>query len=199
MRCPLGGTVDCKVHNWTSELTVLRSIVQNCGLNETAKWGVPCYTFNDRNIVILSAFKDYCALSFFKGSLLTNGGGLLERPGENSQAARLLKFKSAEEIRKVEDKIKACIYEAIEVEKAGLKVDFKKQPEPIPEELLFRLEGDPFLKAAFEALTPGRQRGYILHIAQAKQPKTRLARIEKCLPLILNGIGLHDKYTYNKR
>ena len=193
-RCPLGGTPDCKVHTWTSELELLRKIVLDCGLMEESKWGAPCYTYQGKNILMLSALKDYCCISFFKGALLSDKKNLLAKPGPNSQAARLFKFKSTDEIRIIESDLKAYIFEAIEVEKAGLKVVFKKNPEPIPAELEAKFEEDPVLKSAFEALTPGRQRGYILHFSQPKQEKTRISRIEKSIPMILSGIGLHDKY-----
>lgn len=198
-RCPLGGTPDCKVHTWTSELELLRKIVLECGLTEESKWGAPCYTFQDRNILMVSALKEYCCISFFKGSLLSDEKNLLVKPGPNSQAVRLFKFKSLEEIQLIERDIEAYIFEAIEVEKAGLNVVFKKNPEPIPAELEAKFEEDPVLKTAFEVLTPGRQRGYILHFSQPKQEKTRVSRIEKCIPMILSGIGLHDKYNSRKK
>jgi uncharacterized protein YdeI (YjbR/CyaY-like superfamily) len=198
-RCSLGGTPDCKVHKWTAELELLRMIVLDCGLTEELKWGIPCYTFQKNNILLVSAFKDYCTISFFKGSLLSNTKGLLEKPGENSQAVRLIKFTNIEKMSKMEADIKACIYEAIEAEKAGLKVNFQKNPEPIPEELEKKFEEDPVLKTAFEALTPGRQRGYILHFLAPKQSRTRESRIEKNIEKILNGEGLNDKYSGRKR
>lgn len=193
-RCDLGGTPDCKVHRWKGELELLRSIVQECGLTEECKWGVPCYTFQHNNVLVVSALKDYCSISFFKGSLLRDEKGLLTKPGENSQATRLLKFTDMKGIHAFEDDIKHYIFEAVEVEKAGLKVEFKKNPEPIPEELEAKFEQDPGLKMAFEALTRGRQRGYILYFSQPKQSKTRTSRIEKSIPKILNGEGLHDHY-----
>ncbi|GET31636.1 hypothetical protein PbJCM13498_04990 [Prolixibacter bellariivorans] len=192
-RCPLGGTPDCKVHSWTSELELLRKIVLNCGLTEESKWGAPCYTFQNKNILMVSALKEYCCISFFKGSLLSDDKNLLVKPGPSSQAARLFKFKNIDEIIKIEDDIRAYIFEAIEVEKAGIKIQFRKNPEPIPEEFEAKLEKDPFLKTAFEALTPGRQRSYILHFSQPKQSKTRTSRVEKCIPQILNGKGLNDR------
>ncbi len=198
-RCPLGGSPDCKVHTWTTELELLRMIVLDCGLIEELKWGVPCYTFQKKNVLIVSAFKDYCSVSFFKGALLNDANGILVKPGKNSQAARLIKFTSIEEIKKAEADLKTCIYEAIEVEKAGLKVNFKKNPEPLPEELEKRFEEDPVLKTAFEALTPGRQRGYILYFSAPKQAKTRESRIEKNVGKILNGEGLNDKYSRRKK
>ncbi len=198
-RCPLGGTPDCKVHNWTSELKLLRKIVLDCGLTEESKWGAPCYTYQGKNILMVSAFVKYCSISFFKGALLNDEKNLLGKPGPNSQAARLFKFKNIGEIQKIESDIKTYIFESIEVEKAGLKVTFKQNPEPIPEELKAKFADDLVLKNAFEALTPGRQRGYILYISQPKQAKTKIARIEKSVPMILSGIGLHDKYKSSKK
>jgi uncharacterized protein YdeI (YjbR/CyaY-like superfamily) len=194
-RCPLGGTSDCKVHTWPEELKKLRAIVLECGLTEELKWGVPCYSWRKNNILLVTAFKEFCALSFFKGSLLKDKQGILVKPGENSQATRYIKFTGVQEITEMEPFLKAYIFEAIEVEKAGLKVDFKRNPEPVPEELQKRMDEDPLVKTAFEALTPGRQRGYILYFSQPKQPGTRESRIEKCIPKILNGEGLHDKYS----
>jgi len=194
MRCELGGTAACKVHNWEQELDILRGIVLDCGLNEELKWGVPCYTFNDANILLMSAFKEYCALSFFKGALLEDKHNILQKPGENTQAARLLRFTGVEEIIKLEPVIKEYIREAIAIEKAGLKVELKAKNElEYPEELLQKFDEDPVLKATFEDLTPGRQRGYILFFSAPKQSKTRLSRIEKCVPQIFLGKGLHDR------
>lgn len=198
-RCPLVGTPDCKVHNWTDELELLRKLVLDCGLVEDLKWGAPCYTFQKKNVLMVSALREYCCISFFKGSLLSDSKGLLEKPGKHSQAARLFKLTNIEKITAMEDDIKTYIYEAIEIEKAGLKVNFKKYPELIPEELEKKLEEDPVLKTAFEALTPGRQRGYILYFSVPKQSKTRESRIQKCIGKILNGEGLHDKYQRKKR
>lgn len=198
-RCPLGGTTDCKVHSWTAELKLLRRIVLESGLVEESKWGAPCYTFQGKNVLMVSALKSYCCISFFKGSLLSDQKNILVKPGANSQAARLFKFKNTDEIINIENEIRAYIYEAIEVEKAGLNVVFEKNPEPIPEELVSKFEEDPILKNAFESLTPGRQRGYILHFSAPKQSKTRVSRIEKCTPMILSGIGLHDQYKAKKK
>jgi uncharacterized protein YdeI (YjbR/CyaY-like superfamily) len=197
-RCPLGSTPGCKVHNWIPELELLRMIVLDCGLTEESKWGVPCYTFQNSNVLLVSAFKDFCSISFFKGSLLSDNKKILEKPGENSQAARLMKFTNVERIREIEADIKTYIYEAIEVEKAGLKIIFKRNPEPIPEELENKFAEDLVLKTAFESLTPGRQRGYILYFSAPKQSKTRESRIDKCIGKILNGEGLHDKYKRRK-
>lgn len=191
-RCSLGGTPECKVHSWQNELKQLRRIVLDCGLTEELKWKVPCYTYQGQNVLLVSAFKDYACISFFKGSIMKDAHATLEKPGENSQAVRFLKFTDATRIVKMESTIKTYIFEAIEIEKAGLKVKFKKSPEPIPEELLVKFKVNPELKNAFEALTPGRQRGYILYFSGAKQSATRTARIEKYSGSILKGKGLHD-------
>ena len=191
-RCALYATPQCKVIPWQKELAALRAIVLDCGLTEELKWGVPCYTFQDGNIAIVSAFKAYCSISFFKGALLQDDHGLLVKQGEHSQAARLIKFTHIQEIIAQESILKTYIYEAMEVEKAGLKVAFKKNPEPIPEEFQCKLDENPALKAAFEALTPSRQRGYILYFSQPKQAKSRESRIEKCVLKIMEGKGLND-------
>lgn len=194
MRCELGGTPDCKVHDWQEELKALRKILLSTELVEDLKWGMPCYTYQGKNILILSAFKEFSALNFFKGVLLKDPGNLLVKPGENSQAARFLKFTNLDEIKEKEAIIRSFIAEAVEVEKAGLKVDFKDTSEfDVPEEFQARLEEDPVLKAAFEALTPGRQRGYLLYFSGAKQSETRAARVEKYIPKIMEGKGFHDR------
>lgn len=192
-RCALGGTPACKVHTWENELRELRRIVLDCGLDEQAKWGAPCYSFKNGNVLMIAAFKESCVLSFFKGVLLQDADGLLEKPGENSQAGRFFRFTDVKKILTLEPVIKAYIFEAIEVERAGMKVEFKKNPEPMPDELVTKLESDPILKNAFESLTPGRQRGYIIHFSQPKQSKTRESRIEKCVPKIMEGKGFHDR------
>ena len=192
-RCPLGGTPQCKVLSWQEEMKLLRTILLDCGLTEEVKWSVPCYTFQKKNIVLMSAFKEYCALGFFKGALLKDPAGILTKPGKNSQAMRQARFTTVQQVLELEPVLRACIREAIDVEKAGLKVAFKKNPEPVPGELQQKLDEDPALKTAFEALTPGRQRGYILHFSAAKQSKTRVSRIEKCIPRILAGKGFHDR------
>jgi len=171
----------------------LRRIILECGLTEEVKWGVPCYTFEGNNIFLLRAFKDICSVSFFKGVLLEDAEGVLVAPGKNSQASRVFRFTSVQQVNEQEDLLKRYIFEAIEVEKAGLQVEFKKNSEPIPEELQAKLDEDPFFRAAFEALTPGRQRGYILHISGAKQSATRASRVEKHVPRILEGKGIHDR------
>lgn len=193
-RCHLGGTPGCKVHNWKDEMKLLRTIILDCGLTEDLKWKVPCYTLAGSNILLMSAFKEYCAVSFFKGSLLSDTHGILEKPGENSQATRLIKYTGIREILETESVLKAFIFEAIEAEKAGLKVDFKKAGEyRVPEEFQRKLDELPALKTAYNALTPGRQKGYLLYFSQPKQSKTREARIEKCMERIFQGRGLHDR------
>lgn len=194
MRCPFGGTPDCKVHLWTEELLVLRGILLETGLTEESKWGVPCYTYQNNNIVVLAAFKNYCALGFFKGSLLSDSENILVQQTENTHEARQLRFTKVSEILPLENTIKAYIFEAIEIEKEGLKIPEKKVKEfPLPEELKEKFAQDPVLKNAFYELTPGRQKGYLLHFAGAKQSATRIARIEKLSPQIKQGKGLHDR------
>ncbi|WP_423148398.1 YdeI/OmpD-associated family protein [Rubrolithibacter danxiaensis] len=182
-----------KTAKWQKELEKLRTIVLETGLNEELKWGCPCYTFQKNNIVLIHEFKEYCALLFFKGALLNNAHGILIQQTENVQAARQVRFTNIQEIMEVEPVLKAYIYEAIEVEKAGLKVNLKKTTEfTVTAEFQKKLYEMPTLKTAFDALTPGRQRAYLLHFSQAKQSKTREARIEKCIQQILSGKGLND-------
>ncbi len=177
---------------WRPELEKLRTIALDCGLTEELKWGKPCYTVQESNIVILQGFKEFCALLFAKGALLKDPHHLLEKPGESTQAARRIAFTHVREIVKMEPVLKAYIREAMAAEKAGLKVEFKTNPEPVPEELQNRLDAIPAFRAAFGALTPGRQRAYILYFSAAKQSKTRESRIERCMPQILKGKGLND-------
>ncbi len=182
-----------KAKKWQEELDQLRTIVLDCGLTEELKWGVPCYTFQKSNIVLIHVFKEYCALLFVKGALLNDTNDILIIQTENTQAARQIRFSNVREIIEIEAILKAYIYEAIEVEKAGLKVDFKKTTEfIIPEEFQNKLNEIPALKRAFDALTPGRQRAYILYFSAPKQSKTRESRVEKCMERILNGKGLND-------
>ncbi|QHL86229.1 hypothetical protein GU926_01710 [Nibribacter ruber] len=192
MRCPYGATPQCKVHTWKEELVLLRHLVQESGLTEEVKWGVPCYTLGNKNIVMVSAFKQYAALSFFKGVLLKDEARVLSAHGESSQSARIIKFTSPEQILQLQNALKAYLQEAIAIEKAGLKVEFKKNLEPVPEELQAAFMEHPDLESAFYRLTPGRQRGYILFFSQPKQTQTRFSRIEKCREKILQGIGLQD-------
>lgn len=178
---------------WQEEYNSLRRIILTCGLTEELKWGVPCYTYQNRNVVLIHGFKEYCALLFHKGALLANGDGLLIQQTENVQSARQMRFTNLKEIINGEAAIQATIVEAIEVEKAGLKVPLKKTKEfHVPEEFQVALDGSPELKTAFEALTPGRQRGYLLHFSQPKQSNTRKARIEKSIPKIFAGKGWNE-------
>jgi len=183
-----------KAKKWREELEQLRTIVLDCELSEELKWGCPCYTFQKSNIVLIHVFKEYCALLFFKGALLKDPKGILIQQTENVQAARQVRFTSVREIVKMERTVRAYIHEAIEVEKAGLKVSLKKTKEfAMPEEFQKKSDEMPALKTAFKALTPGRQRAYLLYFSQAKQAKTRESRIEKCMRQILNGKGLNDQ------
>lgn len=178
---------------WQKEFAALRAIALSCDLAEELKWGHPCYTFEKSNIVLIHGFKDYCAFLFFKGTLLKDKKGILIQQTENVQAARQIRFTSVREIEKMKATLKAYIYEAIEVEEAGLKVKFKKATEfKAPEEFQKKLAKSRALKKAFDALTPGRQRGYLLYFSSAKQPQTRESRIEKYVPKILDGKGLED-------
>ena len=178
---------------WREASEKLRAILLDCPLTEELKWGKPCYTFQERNVVILQGFKDYCALLLPKGVLLKDPKWILIQQTENVQAARQLRFTNVQEIVRLKATIKAYIKEAIEVEKAGLEVTYKKTSEfKVPEELRDRFRESPAFKTAFSALTPGRQRGYLLHFSAAKQSRTRESRIEKCLPRILEGKGLQD-------
>jgi uncharacterized protein YdeI (YjbR/CyaY-like superfamily) len=177
---------------WREPMEQLRSIALDCGLGEELKWGKPCYTFDQGNVAILQGFKEQCALMFFKGSLLKDPDGLLERPGENSHIARRMMFSSVDDVTAMEGPLRAFIAQAIAVEEAGLKVEAKKSPEPRPEELEEMFGEIPGLEKAFKALTPGRQRAYILHFSNAKQSRTRRSRVEKCVPRILDGKGLND-------
>lgn len=182
-----------KAKKWQPEMNRLRSIVLSCGLNEELKWYQPCYTFDNNNVVIISGFKDYCLLGFFKGALLKDNENILIRPGDHTQSGRQMRFSGLTEINEREANIKSYIYEAIEVEKAGLKVELKQTKDyPMPDELKTKLETMPEFKSAFESLTPGRQRAYILHFSAPKQSKTRESRIEKETERILEGKGLND-------
>lgn len=182
-----------KAKKWQDELEQLRLIALDCQLAEGLKWGCPCYTLQGNNIVLIHAFKEYCAYLFFKGALLNNADGILIQQTENVQAARQIRFTNIKQIVEMKAALKACIYEAIEVEKAGLKVPLKKTKEfAVAAEFKVKIDEFPALKAAFEALTPGRQRGYLLYFSAPKQAKTRQARVEKSIPLILNGKGLDD-------
>lgn len=182
-----------KEKKWHNEVKKLRTIAIDCGLTEELKWGCPCYTYNNSNIVLIHSFKDYCAFLFFKGALLNDPHGILIQQTENVQAARQVRFTGLQEIVKLSKVLNAYIYEAIEVEKAGLKPKLKKTAEfKMVEEFEKRLNKNASLKKAFQALTPGRQRGYLLHFSSAKQSATRETRIDKAVPLIMKGKGLND-------
>jgi uncharacterized protein YdeI (YjbR/CyaY-like superfamily) len=178
---------------WHEEMEKLRTILLDCQLTEELKWGKPCYTFQDSNIVIIQGFKEYFALLFFKGALLTDPHGILVKTGESTKVGRQIRFNNTEEIVQMEPVLKAYIDEAIEVEKAGLKVEIKNTELDIPEEFQDKLDENPALKTAFYALTPGRQRAYAIFFSAPKQSKTRESRVEKCIQQILDGKGLHDR------
>lgn len=182
-----------KAGKWQEEFKKLRTIALDCRLTEEYKWMHPCYTFHKKNIVLIHGFKEYCALLFFKGALLQDSNGILIQQTENVQAARQIRFTNIQEIVEQEPILKAYIYEAIEVEKAGLKVDLKKTSDfIIPEEFQEELDKNPALNTAFDALTPGRKRAYIFYFSQPKQSKTRTSRVEKHISKILDGKGLND-------
>lgn len=178
---------------WRNEFEALRAIVLECGLTEELKWDLPCYTFQKSNVVIIQGFKEYCALLFFKGVLLSNADGLLVQQSEHVQSARQIRFTQAKDIWQVKQEIKAYIFEAVEIEKAGLKVELKKTADfEVVEEFRQKLDELPALRTAFEGLTPGRQRAYLFYFSEAKQAKTRVARVEKYIPHILSGKGMND-------
>lgn len=182
-----------KEQKWHDEIARLRTIILSCGLDEELKWGCPCYSLDGRNTVLIHVFKEYCGVLFFKGALLNDTHGILIQQTENVQSARQARFTSLEQVVETEPILKAHIFEAIEVEKAGLKVTLKKTTDfAVPEEFQNKLDRIPALKTAFEALTPGRQRGYLFHFSQPKQSKTREARVEKYIPQILAGKGIDD-------
>jgi uncharacterized protein YdeI (YjbR/CyaY-like superfamily) len=179
---------------WRKEFEALRKIILDCQLTEELKWGVPCYTYQNRNIVLIHGFKEYCAILFIKGALLKDNLGILIQQTKNVQAARQIRFTNVDEIVEMEPVLKAYIHESIEVEKAGLKINYRKTAEfKIPEEFQRKLDEAPALKTAFEALTPGRQRAYIFYFSQPKLSTTRASRVDKYIPQILSGKGLNDK------
>lgn len=179
--------------SWQREMAQLREICLDCGLAESLKWKKPCFSFQKNNVAIIQPFKNSVALMFFKGSLLDDPENVLEKPGKNSRIARRIAFTNSEEIAKLEPVIKEYIQEAIQAEKDGLEVEVEKKKEPIPEELQTKFEEDPEFKTAFKELTPGRQRGYLLHFSSAKQSKTRTRRIEKYIPKIIVGKGINER------
>ena len=177
---------------WQEELKQLRKIALSTQLTEMIKWGVPCYVFQESNIILLGSFKAFCSISFFKGTLMQDPNGILSKPGENSQSVRMLKFTHLDQIRELEPVIKAYIFEAIEIEKAGLKITTSAAAIEIPEELEQQFKKTPAFKKAFYQLTPGKQRAYLIHFTGAKQSATRTSRIEKFIPQILCGKGFYD-------
>lgn len=193
-RCKLGGTPQCKVHTWASELALLRQLMLECGLEEDCKWGMPCYTVNGKNVLIISAFKDYCCLNFFKGSLIRDEANILSKAGENSEVARMFKCTTVKEIQKNYDTLKAYVYESVEIEKSGVKTMSKPVTEyEIPTELTDVFAQKPDVQQAFENLTPGRKKAYLIHFNGAKQSQTRINRIEKCIPGIMAGKGWNEQ------
>jgi len=191
-RCDYYATDKCKARTWQLELQHVRQIMLESDLMEEIKWGVPVYTHQGKNIVIIGALKDCVTIGFFKGVLLKDKKKILEQQGQSVQSARIIRFTSVDQVINLSDTIKEYISEAIALEESGAKVEFKKDLEPIPNELLEKFEELPALKTAFYALTPGKQRGYIIHFSQPKQTQSRISRIEKCLDKIMNGEGFHD-------
>lgn len=186
-----------KAGKWKEEVDEMRKIVLECHLTEELKWGCPCYTYEKKNIVLIHVFKEYCAFLFFKGSLMKDPDNILVQQTENVQSARQVRFTGLKEIKDLKEVLKAYIFQAVEVEESGVKVEMKKTNEfPVSEELEEKFREMPALKEAFEALTPGRQRAYLLHFSQPKQAKTRESRIEKCVQWILDGKGLNDVNEY---
>jgi uncharacterized protein YdeI (YjbR/CyaY-like superfamily) len=189
-----------EAEKWQAEMTKLRAIIHDCDLTEECKWGHPCYSLDGGNVVLIQGFKEYCALLFPKGALMKDPKGILVRQTENVQAARQLRFTSLSEIVKLAPVIKACVKQAVDVQKSGAEVEYKKTSQfKMPDEFRKKLNENSALRTAFEALTPGRQRGYLLHFAAPKQSKTREDRIEKCMDLIFDGKGLNDDYKSKKK
>lgn len=192
-RCERGGTPDCKVHQWPEVLRNLRAILLQTQLTESLKWGFPCYTWQEKNVLLLSAFNERCTISFLQGVLIQDRHQVLELPGENTQSARIIAFTNVAQIAPMEAIIREYVDQAIQLVEQDAKVTFKSRPEPRPETLVHCLEKDPELNTAFEALTPGRQRSYILHIGAAKQSSTQRSRIAKCRNKILAGKGFNER------
>ncbi|MBK8625337.1 MAG: DUF1801 domain-containing protein [Saprospiraceae bacterium] len=193
-RCAYFASDKCKVRSWQMELQYIRQIMLETGLSEEIKWGVPVYTHCGKNIVIISALKDCVTFGFFKGVLLQDSYKILEKQGQSVQSARIIRFTSLDQILRLIEIIKEYVNEAVSIEESGAKVEFKKDLEPIPDELFEKFEEFPQLKAAFYALPAGKQRGYVIHFSQPKQPMTRISRIEKCIDKIMRGEGFHDGY-----
>ncbi|MFM7730544.1 MAG: YdeI/OmpD-associated family protein [Flavobacteriales bacterium] len=195
MRCKYGATPQCKVHSWKEELIYMRALLHEFDLHEERKWSFPCYTRNGKNVLMLTVFKHYCGISFFKGALIQDSDNRLVAAGEHSQSARQLRFQSIQDVIQSESDIRDFILQAIRLEDKGARVTFKKQdPSEIPEELAEKFKSDSAFERAFKALTPGRQRGYILHFSAAKKSETRSNRIEQYSPRILAGKGMQDPF-----
>lgn len=193
-RCDLANTPACKVNPWRAVLTELRKLVLSCDLKETVKWGVPCYTHRDKNVLLLHVFKDHCGISFMQGNLLEDQHGLLVQPTENSYTGRQIRYYNPDDVLRDQDQIRSYVFAAMELVERGVKSDSKPvSAYSVPEELEDAFAKDPAFESAFKSLTPGRQKGYLLHFAQAKQPATRAGRIEKWKPQIMKGIGFHDR------
>jgi len=194
MRCALGATPDCKVLRWTEELTTFRAMALQAGLEEDIKWGMPCYSVDGGNVLIVAAFKDYCAVTFFKGVLLKDPAEILELAGPNSHASRVVRCTNMDQVRAKAEALQALMVQAVEVQRSGATVDdVPRAVTEMPEELERRLDTDPELAAAFFAMTPGRQRSHMLFIGDAKQTQTRETRVDKSVPMILAGRGIHDR------
>jgi hypothetical protein len=198
-RCSKGGTPNCTVHKWHPILVAMRELATECMLTEEVKWSVPCYTLKGKNVLMIHAFMEYCSIMFMKGSLLTDPKNILHRQTEHVTAGRQLRYTSLEDFLAQRKRAKAFIIEAIQLEEAGKKVEKRTEEEPMVEELKEAFAQDRTFKTAFYQLTPGRQRAYLLHFAQPKQAATRASRIEKCMPMILRGEGLHDAYQKGKK
>ncbi|MFN4950538.1 MAG: YdeI/OmpD-associated family protein [Flavobacteriales bacterium] len=198
-RCSKGGTPNCTVHKWHPILVAMRELATECMLTEEVKWSVPCYTLKGKNVLMVHAFMEYCSIMFMKGSLLTDPENILHRQTENVTAGRQLRYTRIEDFLAQRERAKAFILEAIKLEEAGKKVEKRTQEEPVVDELKEAFAQDSAFETAFYQLTPGRQRAYLLHFAQPKQAATRASRIEKCMPMILRGEGLHDAYQKGKK
>jgi uncharacterized protein YdeI (YjbR/CyaY-like superfamily) len=198
-RCSKGGTPNCTVHKWHPILVAMRELAKECLLTEEVKWSVPCYTLNGKNVLMIHAFMEYCSIMFMKGSLLTDPENILHRQTEHVTAGRQLRYLRIEDFLAQRERAKDFILEAIQLEEAGKKVEKRTEEEPMVEELKEAFVQDNAFKTAFYQLTLGRQRAYLLHFAQAKQAETRASRIEKCMPMILRGEGLHDAYQKGKK
>jgi uncharacterized protein YdeI (YjbR/CyaY-like superfamily) len=198
-RCSKGGTPNCTVHKWHPILVAMRELATECMLTEEVKWSVPCYTLKGKNVLMIHAFMEYCSIMFMKGSLLTDPENILHRQTDNVTAGRQLRYTNLEDFLAQREQAKAFIMAAITLEEAGKKVEKRTEEEPVVEELKEAFSQDSTFKTAFYQLTPGRQRAYLLHFAQPKQAATRASRIEKCMPLIMRGEGLHDAYQNRKK